>query len=236
MATLFIAGATGYTGQALVRLGREAGHAVVAHVRPGSASGDRLVPAFEGLGATVDRSPWTPDAMAAAMAAHRPDAVFSLLGTTRAKARAAAARGEPVSYESVDRDLSLMLHAAAGTLDPAPRFVFLSSLGADRPGGNRYMQARTEVERALAAGAVPWTSARPSFITGPDREESRPMERVGAVLAGGALGLLAAVGIGGPQARYGAMDAATLAAGLIRAAFDPAAENRAVEAAALRAP
>ena len=129
-----------------------------------------------------------------------------------------------------------MLHAAATTLPTPPRFVFLSSLGADKPGGNRYMQARAAVEQALAAGSLPWTSARPSFITGPDREESRPGERIGAALAGGGLSLLAAVGIGGPKARYGAMDATELAQGLLRVAFDSAAVGRAVEAEGLRAP
>ena len=32
--TIFIAGATGYTGRALVRLAAEAGHETIAHVRP----------------------------------------------------------------------------------------------------------------------------------------------------------------------------------------------------------
>lgn len=236
MPTIFIAGATGYTGQALVRVAREAGHTVVAHVRPGSPSGDRLAPGFEALGATVDRTPWRPDALAAALAQVAPDAVFSLLGTTRAKARAAAAEGAQATYESVDRDLTLMLHGAAATLPAPPRFVFLSSLGADKAGGNRYLQARASVEQALEAGSVPWTSARPSFITGPDREESRPGERVGAVLAGGGLSLLAAVGIRGPQARYGAMDADELARGLLRVAFSAAAADRAIEAEGLRTP
>lgn len=234
MSTLFIAGATGYTGQALVRVARAAGHTVVAHIRPGSASGDRLAPAFDALGATVDRSPWRPDALAAALAARPPDAVFALLGTTRARSKAAAREGRTATYESVDRDLTLMLHAAAATLPRAPRFVYLSSLGAQTPGGNRYLQARAAVEEALRAGPLPWTSARPSFITGPDRGEPRPAERIGAALAGGALGLLTALGVPGPQARYGAMDAETLARGLLRVALDPAAAGRTIEAPALR--
>jgi len=236
MGTIFIAGATGYTGQALVRVGRAAGHGVVAHVRPGSATGDRLVPVFEGLGATVDRTPWDADALAASLSGHAPDVVFGLLGTTRAKAAAAAARGEQATYESVDRDLSLMLYTAAATLPTPPRFVYLSSLGANTPGRNRYMRARAAVEEALAEGPLPWTSARPSFITGPDREESRPGERIGAALAGGGLSLLAAIGISGPQARYGAMDASELAEGLLRIAFDAQAAGVAVEAEGLRTP
>ncbi|MEC7947412.1 MAG: NAD(P)H-binding protein [Myxococcota bacterium] len=234
MNKLFIAGATGYTGQALVRTAREAGHTVVAHVRPGSTSGDRLVPVFESLGAIVDRTPWEPTPLAATLAVHAPDTIFSLLGTTRARSKAAAARGETATYESVDRDLTLMLHAAASGSSPAPRFVFLSSIGAERPGRNRYLRARGEVEAALAAGSLPWTSARPSFITGPDRDEVRHGERIGAMLFDGGLRMLSAVGIQGPQARYGPMDATTLARALLRIAADPSTADQVVEAAALR--
>lgn len=233
MATLFIAGATGYTGQALVRIAAPA-HRVVAHIRPGSSS-EAQAAAFLQAGAEVDRTPWQADAMEARLRELQPDVVFALLGTTAARGRAAARTGGPAeTYESVDRDLTLLLARAAAGCTRPPRFVYLSSLGADRPGGNAYLRARYEVEAALMKGPLPWTIARPSFITGPDRAENRPGERFGAAAARLGLGLAAAVGATRLREEYGEMDAATLAAGLLRAALDPVAERATLSAADLR--
>lgn len=205
MATLFIAGASGYTGQALVRVASGT-HRVIAHIRPG-AKGDALSGELAGLGVEVDRSPWEEQALRERLSEIEPDYVFGLLGTTRARGKAAAREGGPVeSYETVDRDLSLMLARAAQGAKRPPRYVYLSSLGADRPGGNAYLRARTEVEQALMSGPLPWTIARPSFITGPDRTEDRPGERYGALFARVGLGLAAAVGASGLRDAYGEMD------------------------------
>lgn len=235
MPTLFLAGATGYTGQALARLASAQGHRVIAHVRPASRDGELHARRFQEQGAEVDRSPWDAEAMSAALAHHAPDVVFGLLGTTRARGKAAAsAGGPPETYESVDRDLTLLLLRAAEGLSRPPRFVYLSSLGAQAPRGNAYLRARFEVEQALRASALPWTIARPSFISGPDRPEDRPGERIGAQVADVALGALAMLGARSLQDRYGRMDADTLARGLLRVALDPAMAGRVLEAADLR--
>lgn len=235
MSTLFVAGATGYTGQALVRLARAQGHTVIAHVRPGSRDGQARAAAFEALGAQVDHSPWQAEAMAQSLARSAPDVVFALLGTTRARGKVAAQQGgPPETYDTVDRDLSLLLLRAALGLPHPPRFVYLSSLGAQAPRGNAYLRARFEVEAALRGARLPWTIARPSFITGADRTEDRPGERVGAQVSDLALGALAALGARSLRDRYGAMDADTLARGLLRAALDPAAAGAVLEAADLR--
>jgi nucleoside-diphosphate-sugar epimerase len=237
MSVLFVAGATGYTGRAVVAAGCAAGHTVVAHIRPGSPSGDRLAPELEAFGARVDRTPWDDAALTAAVVEAAPDAVFGLLGTTRAKASAAARRGEDATYEAVDRDLTLMLLRAARACPRPPRFVYLSSLGADLPRGNRYLQARHDVEQALMAQAdLPWTIARPGFLTGPDREERRAFERVTAVVGDALMGALAAVGAPGLRDRYGSLSAADAAQGLVRVALDPAMAGRFVESPGLRAP
>lgn len=236
MPTLFIAGATGYTGRALVSVARAAGHEVIAHIRPGSASGDACVPIFEAAGAIVDRTPWQNEALSQTLQRVQPTHVFSLLGTTRARGRAAARSGGPAeTYQTVDRDLSLLLLHAAEDCSSRPRFVYLSSLGADKPRGNAYLQARAEVEAALRAGGLPWTIARPSLITGPDRPEERLGEQVGAVAAKVGLGLVAALGGKGLRDRYDAMDAQTLAAGLLAGALDPGGAGRVLDAAELRA-
>src|SRR5690606_6370677 len=131
---------------------------------------------FEALGAVIDRTPWEPEAMAAMLHERRPSHVFALLGTTKARAREETrATGREASYESVDYGLTMLLHRALGEL--RPRFVYLSSAGVpDREPRNAYLRARFRVERALREGAVPFTIARPSIITGPDRDDARPGE------------------------------------------------------------
>ena len=83
----FVAGATGFTGREVVRLARERGIEVVAHVRPDSSSLERWRRQFGEMGATIDVTPWEREAMRATMEAKRPTHVFALLGTTRARAR-----------------------------------------------------------------------------------------------------------------------------------------------------
>ena len=80
---LFVAGATGYTGEHLVRIARRAGHDVVAHVRPGSSSLESFAAEHGPNGVIVDTTPWEADAMAATLAEHAPDIVYCLIGTTR---------------------------------------------------------------------------------------------------------------------------------------------------------
>ncbi len=219
----FVAGASGYTGQAVVRALRAAGAPVVAHIRPGSAQAATLRPAFEALGATVDQTPWAPEALRARIAALAPRGAFALLGTTRARGAAEAKRGEaPSTYASVDQDLSLMLLAAcaAETSVPRPIFVYLSSMGADRPGGNAYLAARHRVEAELRVGALPYLIARPAFITGPDRGEDRPAERWGAAATDGLLDLARALGAKRFADRLHSIDAAGLARALVAFALE----------------
>jgi uncharacterized protein YbjT (DUF2867 family) len=215
---IFVAGATGYTGTALVAEALARGHTVTAHVRPGSPGGDAAAARFAAAGATVSRAPWDPAAITEALADARPTAVFALLGTTRARGAAAARDGRTETYATVDRDLTLLLHAAAATLALPPVFVYLSSMGADRPGANAYLQARAAVEQGLAQSPLPQVIARPSFITGPDRAEPRPAERWGAAVADVALGAVGAFGARAFADRYRSIRAAELARGLLRAA------------------
>lgn len=237
MSTLFVAGATGYTGQAVVAAGIAAGHTVIAHIRPGSPSGDRRAAQFAALGAVVDRTPWEADALTETVTAAAPDVVYGLLGTTRAKANAAAARGEDATYEAIDRDLTLILLQAASACAPPPRFVYLSSVGADRPSGNRYLKARYDVEQALMAQSnLPWTIARPGFLTGPDREERRAVERIGAVVGDAAMGALAALGAPGLRDKYSSLSAADAAYGLLAIAHDPGWVGRVAMSPDLRPP
>ncbi len=73
---LFLTGASGFVGAATLRVALEAGHAVVAPVRPGSAA-PRLEP-FAGRFTRLELDLRDSDALAAALALHRPDALLHL--------------------------------------------------------------------------------------------------------------------------------------------------------------
>lgn len=234
MHTAFVAGATGYTGREVVRVLAGRGVRTLAHVRPDSERLAGWRERFTALGAELDTTPWQRTAMAARLAELAPTHVFALLGTTRKRAGAAAAHGRDETYEAVDYGLSKLLIDALVDARLRPRFVYLSAAGASPRARGAYMQARWRVEEALRASGLPYTIARPSFITGADRDEDRPGERVGAALTDGFLTLASALGGRRLAARYRSTTNTVLATALVTCALDPAAENTVLESEALR--
>ncbi|MCA9622750.1 MAG: hypothetical protein KC731_27210 [Myxococcales bacterium] len=130
----------------------------------------------------------------------------------------------------------MKLLEASAALEPKPRFVYLSSAGvpAREPRRGSYLWARFAVEQALREGDVPYTIARPSIITGPDRDDARPGERAAAVVVDGTLGLLEVLGGKRLAARYRSTTNEVLAGALLRLALDPAASGTTVESEGLR--
>ena len=115
-----------------------------------------------------------------------------------------------------------------------PRFVYLSSAGVRDDSTNPYFGSRARVERALRDSGLPYTIARPSFITGPDRDQSRPAERIGAAVADGLLVAVSLFGGGKIRARYRSTTNTALAEALVAIAADPDMANRIVESEDLR--
>jgi uncharacterized protein YbjT (DUF2867 family) len=231
----FVAGATGYTGRDVVRILLDRGVRTIAHVRPDSSRADQWRTTFESQGAAVDSTPWNNAAMTRTLTALQPTHVFSLLGTTRARRRESAARGSVESYESVDYELTATLIRAALASGSRPRFVYLSSFGVREHSSNPYLMARWRAESVLRASGLPFTIARPSFITGPDRDESRPLERVSAVIANAAAGVARVFGADRLAGSVRSMTGRELAAGLVRHAFEAASENVSLGSEELRA-
>ena len=232
--TAFVAGATGYTGSAVVQLLRQRDIPTVAHVRPDSARLDVWTERFAAHGATIDRTPWTAPAMTARMSVLKPTLVFALLGTTRARARAAARDGINADYHIVDYGLTAMLIDAVRESAPDARFIYLSSLGARAGVSNTYLAVRARIERELERSGLDYVIIRPSFITGPDREEQRRTERASAAVLDTLLRIAGAVGAGRLARRYGSMTATELAGALVDRALDPAAAGRSFEPDDLR--
>jgi uncharacterized protein YbjT (DUF2867 family) len=228
----FVAGATGYTGREVVRVLAARGERTVAHVRPDSSRVGEWRERFGAMGAEVDAAAWETEAMTAALRRAAPDRVFALLGTTGKRAR-----GDGMSrveaYQRIDVGLTLLLLDAVRAAGLRPRFVYLSSVGTSDRSSSMYLKTRAQVEAALARSGVPFTVARPSFITGAQRDDERPFERVGAAMAGGLLAMAGALGARRLQARYRPTTNTGLAEALVRAGFDPAAEGKVLEGDAL---
>lgn len=225
MQIAFVAGATGYTGREVVRELAARGVRTVAHVRPDSPRVEEWRQRFEATGAAVDTTPWDDSAMTQTLSSLQPTHVFSLLGTTRARRKQSLRRGEAETYETIDFGLTAMLIRAAVSSGSRPRFVYLSSLGVREHATNPYLVARWRAESLLRVSGLPYTIARPSFITGPGRDESRPLERVAAGMANAVAAVARTVGARRLAGRVHSLTGAELAAGLVRHAFDPAAEN-----------
>lgn len=216
----FVAGATGYTGRAVVETLRARRIETIAHVRPGSSGRHESLRHFEGLGALVDATPWEPEAMAEALAESEATLVFALLGTTRKRGREAAKQGRDETYETIDYGLSALLLDAAAKSPARPKFVYLSSMGVSAGTRNQYLAVRYRLEEELKRSGLPYVIARPSFITGPDRPEDRPGERVGAAVADTLLGIAGALGAKSLKAKYESQTADDLAKALVSLALD----------------
>lgn len=228
-----MAGATGYTGRAVVEALRERGIDTIAHVRPDSSRLAEFRTRFEGLGATADQTPWEAEAMVETLGRLAPTLVFALLGTTRARARTEGMAAQQ-AYARVDYGLTKWLIDAAVACASATRFVYLSAAGVRPDARSAYVAARARSEAALRDSGLPWTIARPSFITGDDRDEARPLERIGASVGDGVLAVAGLLGGRRLRDRYRSTDARTLARGLVRVALDPAFERRVAESEDLR--
>lgn len=148
---LFVAGATGAVGLALLSLADGRKVDLVAHVRPRSAGklGARAVVALE-LG----------DAKLADALKGRTT-VVQLIGTMRKR----FASGD--TYESSDIGTTRQLVEAAKACGTVDHFVLLSSVGAGSPTG-AYLKAKAEAERLVVSSGIPYTLFRPSAFE--DRE------------------------------------------------------------------
>lgn len=218
--TAFVAGATGYTGRELVRVLAIRKIETHAHVRPDSPRLEEWRNKHAALGAETDATPWELGAMTATMARIRPTHVFSLLGTTRARAKSAEHRGERADYLAVDYGLTVMLIDAIKKARLTPRFVYLSAAGVGPAARGDYLQVRHRVENTLRGSGLSVVIARPSFITGSDRDEDRPVERIAAGTFDVMLGVARAFGARQLQDRYRSTTNQTLARALVRAGFD----------------
>ena len=220
----FVAGATGYTGREVVHQLCERKGSVTAHLRPGSPSSARWGEQFRTWGAEVAEVPWELAPLTEALAERRPDLVFSCIGVTRASARRDEL-GDVNIYEQVDVRLNTLLVEALRAAGLTPRFIYLSSIGASESARSKYLASRARAEAAVAESGLPYTIARPSFISGPGRDDGRPLERVAAGASDGFLAMAGLLGARRFRDRFRSIDNVQLARALITAALDPTCDG-----------
>jgi uncharacterized protein YbjT (DUF2867 family) len=107
-----------------------------------------------------------------------PDAAFGCLGTTIRKV------GSREAFRKVDHD-AVLTFAQAARDKGARVFVHVTALGADPGSRVFYNSVKGQIERAVALLGFPSLYAlRPSILDGA-RQESRPAEHVGLMVARG---------------------------------------------------
>jgi uncharacterized protein YbjT (DUF2867 family) len=225
----FVAGATGYTGLALVRALCARGFDVFAHIRPDSPRRAHWEDFFLSQGARPLYTPWREEALFESLAKLQPDFVFALIGTTRFRARAverSGGRREDESYAQIDYGLTRKLMEAAKACHALRRFVYLSAIGASANARGGYMKARWKAEEALRGSGLPYTIVRPALISGSDRATPRPLELAGAAALDACLSVASRLGARGLRRAYQSITGDALAEVLIRLSLDPAWENR----------
>src|ERR671919_2189295 len=150
---IFLTGATGFVGRAVVPALRAHGYAVRCLVRRGSEPDLRGLEAIE----RVEGDVLSPEALERDMAGC--DTVVHLVGIIREA---------PAALSTFERIHTLgtvnVLEAAAAT--GVRRYVHMSALGARRGARSRYHQTKWDAEEAVRASPIPWTIFRPSIIYG----------------------------------------------------------------------
>jgi NADH dehydrogenase len=150
---IFVTGATGFVGRAVVAALRAHGYAVRCLVRRGSELDLRGLEAIE----RVEGDVLAPDTLERDMAGC--DTVVHLVGIIRE---------DPATLSSFER---IHTQGTLNVLDAATatgvrRYLHMSALGS-RPGArSRYHRSKWAAEEAVRACPIPWTIFRPSIIYG----------------------------------------------------------------------
>lgn len=193
-AAILVAGASGLVGGELLRrlLADADGPRVAAVVRRPLELGS---PRLHVVVAEFDRLDRTD--------LPRAGTAFCALGTTMAKA------GTEERFRAVDLD-AVVAFARAARRAGATRFLAVSALGADSRSRVFYNRVKGEAEQALReVGFDGLALLRPSLLLG-TRSETRPAERVAAVVTG-----FVPWGLAGPLSRWRPVPADAVAAALL---------------------
>jgi uncharacterized protein YbjT (DUF2867 family) len=150
---VFVTGATGFVGRAVIRALQGRGYAVRCLVRRGS---ERQLRGMEGL-ERVEGDILVPATLERGMAGC--DSVVHLVGIIRERS---SSTFERIHIEGT----SNVLQAAAAS--GVRRYLHMSALGSRAGARSRYHQTKWAAEEAVRARPLAWTVFRPSIIYGRD--------------------------------------------------------------------
>src|SRR6266446_5069558 len=150
---VFVTGATGFVGRAVVQALRGEGYVVRCLVRRGSEPDLRGVGAIERVEGDVLAPQLLDEGMAGC------GAVIHLVGIIREH----IATNTTFYRVHVQGTVNVVAAAAAAGVR---RYVHMSALGARDGARSRYHQTKWAAEEAVRACALPWTIFRPSVIYG----------------------------------------------------------------------
>jgi uncharacterized protein YbjT (DUF2867 family) len=207
---IFVAGATGATGVVLVPLLEARGHTVAPHVRPATAPRHEMGSHPSAAVFDLDDAPTLCEALRGC------DAVVSLVGTMRER----FGRGDTYATSDVGTTRALVDAARAAGV---PRFVLLSSVGADS-GAGAYLRAKADAERIVRESGLTWTLVRPSALVSPadGAEGSHGRRRTPHWLVGAGTALARLPLVGGWVDDMRAIPIGVVAGGIARALEDTA--------------
>lgn len=104
------------------------------------------------------------------------DSLFVAIGTTQKKVK-----GDTAAYRKIDHDIPIAL-AKACLANAIPRFLLVSSVGANTRSKNFYLKLKGEVEETIEKMPIPYIGLfQPSVLIGP-RPEWRPGEKISQIV------------------------------------------------------
>ena len=151
---VFVTGATGFVGHALLQRLCAGGHVVRCLVRRGSETALRGQGAIERIEGDVLTRRGLEEGMAGC------DAVIHLVGIIREQP------GAGVTFERVHVEGTLNVLQAA-TAVSVRRYLHMSALGTRAGAASRYHRTKWTAEEAVRSSGLEWTIFRPSIIYGP---------------------------------------------------------------------
>src|SRR5438445_569139 len=150
---VFVTGATGFVGRAVVQALRAEGQVVRCLVRRGSERDLRGFEAIERVEGDVRSRHTLEDGIAGC------DVVIHLVGIIREY----PARGITFDRVHVDGTINVLDVAREAGVR---RFIHMSALGTRAGARSRYHQTKWAAEEAVRSNPLPWTIFRPSIIYG----------------------------------------------------------------------
>ena len=155
MHRVFVTGATGFVGRAVIQALRHEGHSVRCLVRRGSEADLHGFEAIERVEGDILDPPTTLEASVSGC-----DTVIHLVGIIREH------RTRRITFERLHHLGTLNVLDAAARAGTR-RFLHMSALGTRAGARSRYHQTKWAAEEAVRASGLAWTIFRPSVIYGP---------------------------------------------------------------------